>query len=281
MKNTFELISNENCIASLSFTLQEHLPPTLPSVAIAKIHILENGGGQVLNFVQSAVGEFAQIFQSLFPNCSLVELFRLRAAILDSNLEDKQELVRSIFDGWHIQVDDRLDEIAKKILSFPVGIQKYFAEKMFVLRELSFTLLSSEMKLTENWFHVLEHMVAIGFSKSEFTQACDLLCSFFQNQPSSRAAETELTKFVTPAELLQSLRQIVYPRATQDDQTMDQKLQTQPWFQKKTMRWIRLGDRSGIELKTVIQSSTDAKRFEQSLNPILQTLKEDTTFWRT
>lgn len=200
-------------------------------------------------------------FKAIYPELSFQELARLDQKLSSKDLSLRKELWSLYGYRWK----PNLIEVVEKMRQLPDHVQRWLQEKKLGPQDLApLRSLTNIKDLQDFW----PYLTCSTFSKSESSKAIELLTELLllELDPQSLRPQTkDLTSW------LKQLHQQRYPQTSSRDRQAENKIQSVAWPLKSEAKWVRRGDRAGIELKLFFGHPQELRR---SLDR-LQQLQED------
>ena len=267
-----ELLRISQCDTQLKFESSLHWPEGLPAVAVNTLVLA--GFGQTLVFnhqipIEDRAG-LVHLVTSLYPNLSFVEAARFwRQARLVSWLPLEEILSR-----WSIRLDEDWIRGAQRALSLPKGFQQWLVDKKISAAELQ--ILDSAFALR---LEPLLHSILL----SQATRSQGLLALQLGIELALRDHQLEDLALQTeePAALwLERLGNLHDPHRAKRDADGAARVQNLSWPGQSQARWVRQGEKTGLELRLFVADPSDLKKSVTSLQKIQDLLEENPdAFW--
>ncbi|MEZ0392493.1 MAG: hypothetical protein ACAH59_09770 [Pseudobdellovibrionaceae bacterium] len=272
-----QLCSMSQCDKSLDFSPLQSWPEGLPAVAVNSFVLAGFSREFVFNhqLEENDVEGICTLFRSLYFDLSFAEMARLSQKAKFLSWFPLAALVQKF--GW--QANDQFFQIADRLVKTPVGFQKWCTEKKVSPQDLA-PLLSADGLELKQLFHDILHF---QLSKSLGVKALELgIELILQGQTVENLTCQKLLSFVnngqSPGEAwIAALKQLRYPETFKRDQAQEEKMTSLPWPGTSHAKWIRQGDKTGIELKLFVSQPSDLKKYLQSLNKVQDLLEQEAT----
>lgn len=262
-----ELRSISHCDTSLQFETLHHWPQGLPAVAINGVVVA--GFEQDLVFdhqIDHARGtEISELIASIYPQMSFMEAaFFWRGAKKIPWLP-----LADLFEKWNMRLNEAWMKSAELALNLPIGFQKWLADKKVGAGEL-LILSSDQHKHLEPILHAI---LTMNCSRTQGIQALELFIelSLMQHLPETLVPHAN----EIASGWIERLKELRYPQTTRHDRESAMKLQGLPWPGQSQARWVRQGDRSGLELKLFVSNPSELKKSLNSLQKIQELLDDE------
>lgn len=203
---------------------------------------------------------------------------------LDSNQNSsvRFEIISQLWSLYQFRNYEQHFELIDKIISLPKDLQTWIHQKKVSPLDLApFKALSKKES-----FDLLEPLwqpfLYYSFSKSDGVKVIEYLIELllleFPLQELFPPNWTENSTLVPTAHnsgenWMHHLHSLRYPKSTQFDQNAEALLLQQTWPKKMDARWIRRGDRSGVELKLFFTHPDELKQNIVGLEKTLHDIK--------
>ena len=266
-----ELLPISQCDKQLQFASSLHWPEGLPAVAVNALVLAGFGQPLVFNHRiepedQAAIG---QLVTSLYPHMSFMEAARFweKAQAID------WLPVTEILGRWNIRLNDSWIHSAQIALALPVGFQTWMIEKKLGAQEMM--ILGTALDPKNNL--KLEPLLhAILLTKASRSQGAHILETGVELALMGLAMDT-LVAFEneTADAWTERLKLLRYPQTAKKDSESEARLQNLPWPGQSQARWVRQGDKAGLELKIFVSNPSDLKKSVTSLQKLQDLLEEN------
>lgn len=280
-QQTPELCSITQCNKTLQFSPLSPWPQGLPAVAVNQMvfagfdqKLVFNHQLPLLDQPQNSEQQqqIAQLFRSLYFELTFPEMARLieKASVLEWF---PLSLVISSF-GW--QASEHFFKVAEALRQTPMEFQNWCSEKKLNPQDLSPLLSAKGLDLDG----AMQDLILLRLSKSSGAQALELIIELMlmgQTAQSLRADSLSTNTAKTAETWLENLKQLRYPNTFASDQSEQEKMKNLPWPGTSQAKWIRQGDKAGIELKLFVSQPSDLKKYLQSLSHIQDLLSQSDT----
>lgn len=262
-----ELLPVSQCDKCLEFETSSHWPLGLPAIAIGRVLIAGFNQALVLNhrLPESDSKSIQDLITSLYPELSFLEAatFRKKALALP------WVPITGLLEHWGFRWTDQTTEIADRALALPAEFRRWLIAKRVSPAELTVLLSNSQFDLTP----FLQGLLAAGATRQQGTQALELGIEL-QLLGHQMSAIVLATNESTENWLLR-LKTLRYPETTRKDQESRDKMRELPWPGQSQVRWVRQGDRSGLELKLFVANPSDLRKSLLSLQKIQLLLEKN------
>lgn len=273
-----ELCSIAQCDVSLDFSPLSHWPEALPAVAVNKLVYAGFRQKLALNHQMdpSDFDGIAQHFYSLYSGLSFAEVARL----IQTAKAHPEFPMTEVVQKFQWQVTEQFLSIAEKLVATPLGFQNWCADKKLNPQDLAPLLSATALSLNP----LMKDMLELQLSKSLGTQALELAIELMLmgSEYSKISVETLLSaeqrKMHGKAQgelWVESLKRLRYPQTFSQDQSAESKMTSLPWPGTSQARWVRHGDKAGIELKIFVSQPSDLKKHLQSLTRVQDLMEKD------
>ncbi len=286
MTNPPELISTTRCDASLSFSPLTLWPQGLPAVSINKVLIAGFGQQLALNYqipIENSASAIADLFRSLYSDLSFSEL----AALQKLSAPFVWLPIDLIVQKFGFQYNDSFIKVCQVLQSAPENFQKWCAEKKVgpqdLMPLLSYTDNTNSLNVLFIEIINLQLSKALGVKALELgiellmmgTETEKLSSQNLFNANQNTQQNTQQNKDKNPGELwLESLTWLRYPETKARDEERRLQMNQLPWPGHSQARWVRQGDKAGIELKLFVTQPSDLKKYLNSLQTVQDLLEE-------
>lgn len=264
-----QLISIKQCVNRLDFKPLSPWPKGLPSVAIQGYVIAGfSTEGFVFNHQVDPKSEEAfEIWKSVHPELSFAECARLATLLTDSPWTAEQ-----LLGLWGFTCRDQQLLAASWLLEQTETFQNWAAQKKLSPADIAPLRIVAQEKLNP----FLERVLSLDLSKSFALQLLELSTDllFFEEDPEKILEQWPRSKNEIEVGL-RKLKALRFPQTTQSDQALEGQMKQLPWPGTSQAKWVRQGDRAGIELKLFVSQPSDLKKYLVSLERV-QNLMEQT-----
>lgn len=261
------LIPTAQCIAAIHFEPGLSWPQGLPAVAINKVILAGFHCDMAFNHVIDPQDseQIADVFKSLYPDLSFAELVRFGQKAKSITWMP----VVKIQTKYGFQPNAFFNECAEALLQQSIGFQKWCESKKVGPQDLAPLLSAGGLDIRPLKLKI----VSLNLSKSEGIQALELgidLMLMGHSWDEIKGSEPDSGKT-----WLHHLTQIRYPQTFQRDQERQKRWQGLPWPGTSQARWVRQGDRAGVELKIFVSQPSDLKKHLVSLQRVQDLIDQD------
>lgn len=267
-----ELLPISQCDTQLKFESALHWPEGLPAVAVNALVLAGFGQSLVFNhqIPQSDRTAIVNLVTSLYPHMSFLEAARFwRQARLVPWLPVDEILAR-----WNVLLDEHWIRGAQLALNLPKGFQQWMVEKKISAQEMQMLGSAGDLRLET----LLHSILAAGATRSQGVQALELGIELaLMGQPMQELA---LQPDETGEMWIDRLRELRYPNSIKKEAEGTARLQNLPWPGQSQARWVRQGDKAGLELRLFVADPSDLKKSVTSLQKLQDLLEENPgTLW--
>jgi hypothetical protein len=191
----------------------------------------------------------------LYPELSFVEF-----ACLISRLDRLDIDTKEVFDAYQFRDSEALQPLLDYVMSLPKQIQTFLTEKQFHQGDIrrifpSASCVSEAQKL-------LSHCVKLKMSKSQVLETCEMGNELFEIDGDLLIPDIEREKFMAHIKALR------FPISTSKDSERAQNIKLQNWPLRTQVRWQRLGDLAGLEVKFFVTSAEEFKRILKDFDKV-------------
>ncbi|MCE3009711.1 MAG: hypothetical protein LW875_03765 [Proteobacteria bacterium] len=216
------------------------------------------------------LSELIALFKSLYPDLSFAEFGLLMKVVEFQGLPfnfPREALAAQR--GWN--TNESFWKILKATQELPAGFLKWCAEKKMAPMECSPLLVAQDLNLSP----LLLFIVHFGFSKSQGSQALEMGIELLLLGKSFADLKLDSIQSRDQIESWMSfLRDLRYPQTQTRDREVQAYFKSLPWPGSSQTRWVRQGDKSGLEIKLFVAQPSDLKRYLQSLNKVQEQLEK-------
>lgn len=195
--------------------------------------------------------------------CSLVEVLK-RIELSVSLDKDKA------FANYGFLLDSKLSQLLTLIPALPLSFWQWCQNHSLSPRDL-FPLLS--LKSPQDVSQSLEKFSELSISRSLGAQILDLLVECYLT---IKDQSPLLKQTATADQWLLHLKSLRFPQTMKSDRIKEKELLSLPWTKELNTRWLRQGDRSGLEIRFFASSQKELLLHVQQLQNIV-TQAEKTT----
>lgn len=255
------------CEISLDFGPLSAWPTGLPAVAI--------NGKVIAGFTQTIVFDhqleesdseaIAALFRSLYFDLTAAELARLFVTSKNQSWFP----FTTIANRYQLRWNEQTANLAEAMVTLPINFQNFSAEKKWSFADFQPLLSARSFALSPILLLILQRNLSrsIGALALELWVELKLLGHNEQALQPSPNEDSELW--------LKRLKTLRYPHSSQKDEEAQNLVNQLPWPGTSKARWIRQGDRAGIELKLFVANPTDLKKYVQSLTGVQDALEKE------
>ncbi|MFN7262456.1 MAG: hypothetical protein ACK5RO_01330 [Pseudobdellovibrionaceae bacterium] len=267
-----QLIPSSQCVARLDFKPLSPWPEGLPGVSFQKVQIAGFRSDLVFNYEsgEDSSTELLSLFKSLYPELSFAEFASLAHAVESSRLPFSFPFeALAPQRGWN--PNESFWKILKTTQKQPSGFLHWCAEKKMGPMDCSPLLVSQDLNLNP----LLHFIVNYGLSKSQGAQVLEMVIELLllgKTYEDLRLPEVQSRDQVEA--WIHSLREIRYPQTQARDREAQAYFKSLPWPGSSQTRWVRQGDKSGLEIKLFVSQPSDLKRYLQSLSKVQEQLEK-------
>lgn len=208
--------------------------------------------------------DFSEALKQIYPHLTFMELSRLFSCSRSAGLSDHLAWDQ-IFRAYSYHWNNRMEKTVELALTLPLPFQQWMQSHEISPREIS-PLLS--LKEQSTFVPFLEHFISKFLSRNQGAQLLELAVEL-------HLMKTPILELISrPEETVEDwiarLRKIRYPQTETLDKSIEERLLSLPWTKSFSKRWTRNGDRSGLEVKFLVQSPEDLKNKIKALEEISQ-----------
>lgn len=229
------------------------------------------------NVIQLEHESLPLCIKTIYPQLSFPELSRL-IALLSARFPNSPDLYSEIWGLYGYQARENLSLLAQKLIQIPMDIQRWLSQKKLAPQDLAPLRALEDLSVLDDFW---DEILLANPSKSDGVKWLEMLIElilmgFSKSQLMSTASSTENAPSNSTAQWLSHLHALRYPLATQQAEQAEQKIRSFSWPPKSEARWVRRGDRSGVELKLFFSNPQELKINNIRLEKIAQDLENNT-----
>lgn len=172
-----------------------------------------------------------------------------------------------LFSFYNFHLDSKMQKLLEAIPTFPNLFWSWSRHHSLSPRDL-YPLLS--LKDPQQISLSLQKIVEQNISRSLGAQVLELLVECYLLGSTDSYLADILQSQSTIESGLENLKSLRYPQTTQTDQKKQQKLLSLPWTKDFQTRWLRHGDRSGLEIRFFASNASELKKYSDQLMKISQ-----------
>ena len=261
------LITYDICQQSLNFKPERHWPAGWP--AFAYENQMVSGFGRknlpVLNFTAKEVN-FLHLFHQCHPRLNFSELGRI--VIKWSEIKPAPCSWQTLFKQYGLnQNTDFLISQLKILMSTPLSFQKWMSEKKAHLNELR---ILKSLKDRKPIHFILEWIAEKNLSHSLGIKILELTGELFLMGWKPRQI---LNPLLSAEQALLEMEQKRKPLTFSKAQAMQHDLQKIVWPSDTTAKWLRKGDKTGLQIHIWCQTPEDLDKKTKRVKTAFQKLK--------
>lgn len=263
MKNTPQLWSISQCDRILDFSPLNHWPKNLPAVAINKIVIAGFAQELCFNYEMDQDEDIVELFYSLYPDLSFTESANLRKELIELNfylseLQRRPLPAGPLLSKYGIHWSENTVEVAEALLVQPKGFLKWASVKKMMPMDAMSLKMASELNLKEFYLRFL-------FLNPSKNNGVSIIEHFVDLMNMGRTSEELIGNFTDADAWLDHLKQLRYPEAHKQMELRKENLKSLNFSGTSQLRWARVGDKSGIEIKFFVSQPSDLQKHMNSL----------------
>lgn len=205
-------------------------------------------------------GQALEIFKATYPQLSTVELAHL------CQLTTPHWTSAQLAAAYGMQYTETTAQIFTALTLCPRDLQIWLAEKCVGPQELAIFLAVSPTQLTACFTKLLTET----HSRNQGMQILELYGELLLMGKSE-----ELLLQGQGEQWLQNLKQLRFPASHLADKKAQQNLTQWPWPASVQSKWIRKGDKAGVEIKFFASTPQEFKRTLHSLRKLEDNLQEE------
>lgn len=229
----------------LDFYPQSRPPQALPTCTWNGYTLWENA--QSAKPLELSALPFDQAMKSIFHNLTFTELCEI---VRCAETQKIQVPFEGLFAAYQFRYDNKLEKTIRLYLLFPTDVRDWCHTHSLSPKDL-YPLTASPW--TNEVAALLEKLVSLRPTRSQGAQAMELLADcVLLEKPNSAVLENSST--IT--DWLTHLHNLRYPKTHTSD-SVRQKTLLSGWPKVFSTRWLRQGDRSGVEVKFFVGSKKE------------------------
>lgn len=257
-----QLISIKQCVNVFDFKPESPWPVGLPAVAIQGLVIAGFSSSEFVfnHLVEPNSTQALDIWKSVHPDLSFAECARLSL-----KLQNSPWTPETLLSLWGFPWRDQQVVAAEWLLCQTESFQKWAAQKKLAPNDIA----GLRVVATEKLSPFLSEVIQRDLSKSFALQLLELSVDLLYFEESSEKILSLWPKNKNDIELsLKNLKALRYPQTTALDLQLEGQMKSLPWPGTSQAKWVRHGDRAGIELKLFVSQPSDLKKYLVSLERV-------------
>lgn len=210
----------------------------------------------------------------VYPQLSFCELIETLKKLKASPLIAEQMSQATVFANYGFSLDSKLERVLDMIPQIPILFWNWCCKHSLSPRDLT-PLLSlqspQQLSLCLNSFNELQLSRNLGAQIIELLVECFLmnetdadLFALCQNSPTSKSIGDHW---------LQNLKTQRFPQTAKADSEKQKTLLSLPWTKDLQTRWLRQGDRSGVEVRFFAANPKELQKHVDQLQKIVKVEK--------
>lgn len=265
---TPQLCTAAQCRTILNFEPLSPWPDQLPGVAIDGIVIAGFEQKLLLNYpwTDQSAEVFLDLFVSVHPHLSFMELLNLGSWFrADGGRTLPMSLMEKILERYGYRQAIDLESWIPRLNEVPPSFRNWSGLRGLSPQELSPLLSLEPSRIAE--LH-LDEIPKRELSRREGARALELLVELFLMNIPFLAPDLNRDRWLT------SLQKLRYPQTELSDNSAQTWISGQIWPKQSQIRWVRRGDRAGLEVKMLIQRPRDLQKSVERLQQIFDEAPE-------
>lgn len=266
MKSPPSLIQKDELKLNLDFKPLLTWPESMPGLSVNSVAIAGFNSNCFYNH-SLEWREFPQFLKRFYPNLEFVELSRLYA--------QTQSLVwfpfKDVLKAYNFSNTEMTLELLQKLFQTPLQFQNWCAEKCLSPADLAPLSACKDLNLNLIFLRIIES----DMSKSQGVQFLELCIELKLMQHSDDALGLNDSKTKNQVESwVEQLRSLRYPQTKARDQQQSVRLSNLNWPGAAQVKWVRKGDKSGVEVRLFVSQSTDLEKYLRSLSRVAEEMRQ-------
>ena len=270
------------CRKDLDFAPRQKWPEALPPMSwkqwlIAGFDSLETKA------LQLSEPHLHRAFQSCYPRLSLPELARLFSVFSSSDSRyDLNSCVNhelgsdklsmdwvGFFAAYGLRDCENLRLTLGRLVETPIEFQDWCSKRQLSPKDLSILRSLSSVTSLTSFFLSLSHR---NPSRSMGSEILTLFCELYLM---GNSIESITQEELSVEAWHNSLRKARYPRASRRDESVSLRLKSLPWPTGCQVKWLRSGDRSGLDVKFQVYSPEGFKKYINGLGCAYEIIEKE------
>lgn len=230
------------CTKNYQFRSLESWPEHLPAIAWESDLICgfdRSEGSQVLS-ISSSESTLLQVFQSVYKELTFSEFAQLSKSLGEQAVHFAQ--------AYRIAWNSQNQQLVQSFLKLSLTFQDWCTEKKVAANELA---ILSSFKEFDAFQKVCDFLVSNQCGKQTGIQILEIAGELILMETS---IEDLLSSHLTPEAFLLSLKKRRFPNSSEKDEEQNQWIQSLGWPSSSQSKWVRRGDKAGVEVKLFFSS---------------------------
>jgi hypothetical protein len=249
-----ELVKFTQCTRNLDFEPTSQLRNNLTPIAFSGE--LLNGfkhpeSAVVLNYLASDTS-LLDLLKSIYEDLSYIEVLCFSLCLERNPQLLGENSIEDFFSAFHLRLDENLKQTNRLVAQLPRHFLNWCAEKKWGPQDFS-----PLRSLTEGIIVLTPYLELLNspLSKNDGTLIFELLIELLMMGKDLKPLLLQPT-----IQWLPILKKERYPLATFQSQKKEEQLRKFSWPLHSQVKWVRKGDKSGVELKLFITHPQDLER---------------------
>jgi hypothetical protein len=262
------LKSADNCQFDLDFAPRSPTPPILPTF-VWKNQALNHFSGQGLGLQDVSDSPLASVLPQIYPSLSFAELAEFYHKTKRIGLAAEPE---ALFAAYRFRWDGRLEKILAAFCALPTEFKNWCAEHELSPRDLSPIISLSKPDMLQELYLVLaQERVGRNQGAQILELAAELMLmdhAWEQIAPPLARSSGWIDSWLV------RLKTLRFPVTSSRDDDQQAQLAELPWSKDFSTKWIRSGDKSGLEVKFLLTSKNDLQKKLEALSRVHEGWRE-------
>jgi hypothetical protein len=207
-----------------------------------------------------------EAIKAVHPHLGFLELIRLSQKIPQDSLQQTE--LWSLY-GYHWK--ENLGILSQTLSQIDLETQRWLQSKKMAPQDLAPLRSLPNLEVLAPFWPL---MMTQTYSKSEITQILELLTELILMDVSVDTLNANAQGHAW----IKHLKSLRYPLSTESDSVGETKLRQIAWPLRSEARWLRKGDRSGVELKLFFSHPQELKRSLERLEQVCEDLQTQSDF---
>lgn len=248
-----EIFKFTQCASNLDFEPLQTLKPGLTPTAYAG-ELLNGFHAENLAVALNYNTEDCKLFtllKSLYEDLSYVEVLRLHTC-LEKTPHLTEQTTEEFFSTFGLKLDENLKQTNSLVIKLPKHFLNWCALKKMGPQDFApLKSIDEEIPKLHLFLEKFNNLV----SKSDGSQIFELLIELLMMEKNiDHLLQLEVSQW------LPNLKKMRYPLTSEQVQIKDALVQKMNWPLHSQAKWVRKGDKSGVELKLFFSHPQDLKR---------------------
>lgn len=257
-----------------SFKLDLDFAPRSPSPSLIPQFVWKNQALNHFSGTSTAVHDVSDlpldlILPQIYPTMSFGELANFYILLQKNVLEVNQE---ALFAAYRFRWDGRLAKMVQTFATLPLHFKLWSVEHELSPRDLSPI---SSLPSTDQLRDLYLILASESLGRSQGAQILELAAelTLMDNSWETIAPNSSREQGWVEQWLLQ-LKALRFPVTSLRDEDQQSQFSQLPWSKDFSTKWIRSGDKSGLEVKFLLTSKNDLQKKLEGLNRVHQSWNE-------